>query len=273
MNAALHVKIQQWGWNRAAPYYDRLWADPLSPAQGLMLEVAGIRPGDRVLDICCGSGLVTFPAARLTGPDGEVTGTDISEKMVAAARREAALRGLDHVHFECMDAGELLLPGGEYDVALDALGLMYVADAGKAVAEMYRMLRPGGRAAAVVWGARKECGWADVFPIVDRRVTSDVCPLFFLAGTGHTLARLFTEAGFDGVQERRLTSPVHFAGDDEACDAMFVGGPVALAWKNFDPSMRAEARAEYLESIRPYRTDDGYEIPAEFVIVQGVKRE
>jgi hypothetical protein len=131
------------------------------------------------------------------------------------------------------------------------------------------VLRPGGRAAAAVWGARSRCGWAEIFPIVDRRVASDVCPMFFQLGTGDTLSNLMRAAGFHDVRVERLETTLEYASADDALGAAFAGGPVALAYSRFDQSVREDAHAEYLASIEPYRRDDAYAVPGEFVVAYG----
>jgi len=269
MDARLQRRVQRYGWDRAAAAYDDFWAEQLRPAQTRLLELGDLRPGERVLDVACGTGLVSIPAATRVGPGGAVVGTDLSEGMIASARELAAARGLAHADFERMDAEELDLPDASFDVAVCALGLMYVPDATASLREMRRVLKPGGRAAALVWGERAKCGWAQIFPIVDARVKTEVCPLFFRLGAGDVLARAFAAAGFDDVRVDRFEVPLTWATDAEACGAAFDGGPVALAWSRFDELARAEARAEYLASIQPYRNGAGYRIPGEFVIVTG----
>ena len=109
---------------------------------------------------------MTFPAATKVGPTGTVTGTDLSSEMIKAITARAAERGV-RGEFTRQDAEALEFPDGTFDAALCALGLMYVPDAQKAVREMRRVLKPGARAVASVWGARTNCGWADIFPIVE----------------------------------------------------------------------------------------------------------
>jgi SAM-dependent methyltransferase len=152
---------------------------------------------------------------------------------------------------------------------LCALGLMYVPDTVRALAEMRRVLGPGGRAAAAVWGARKKCGWAEIFPITDARVTSEVCPMFFHLGTSDVLAQAFEAAGFVGVCAQRLAATLRYASAEDALAAAFRGGPVALAYNRFDEATKRAVHAEYLESIAAYRAADGYRIPGEFVVTTG----
>jgi SAM-dependent methyltransferase len=215
--------------------------------------------------------LVTFRAAAAAGPAGSVVGTDISEVMVQSVIQEAAGRAVSNVTAQRMDAEQLTFPGESFDVALCALGLMYVPDPVAALHEMRRVLRPGGRAVAAVWGARRNCGWAEIFPIVDSRVQSDVCPMFFQLGTGDSLTRAFTEAGYSEVTADRIATVLHYDSPAAACGAAFDGGPVALAYSRFDAETREAARSDYLKSIEAWRSGDTYDIPGEFVIAGGVR--
>jgi ubiquinone/menaquinone biosynthesis C-methylase UbiE len=196
---------------------------------------------------------------------------DISGGMIGAAQRRAVARDLAGVSFQRMDAEFLELPDASFDVVLCALGLMYFPDPSRALAEMRRVLKPGGRLVVAVWGERQRCGWSAVFPIVDGEVNSDVCPLFFRLGHPETLARTLGESGLDNVEVHRIDSTLEYDDADAACDAMFVAGPVALAWSRFDAEAKERARMRYLDSIGAWRTDRGYRIPGEFVIAQGVR--
>jgi ubiquinone/menaquinone biosynthesis C-methylase UbiE len=266
MDPRLQRRVQRYGWDRAVVAYEAGWRDQLEPAHSLMLGMAALRPGERVLDVACGTGLVSFRAAATVGHQGAVIGTDISGEMVETARRGAAQRDLANARFERADAEALPMKVASFDVAVCALGLMYVPDPVRALCEMRRLLRPGGRAAAAVWGARRKCGWAEIFPITDARVASEVCPMFFHLGTGDMLARAFEAAGFTEVRSERLSITLSYASAEDALAAVFCGGPVALAYSRFDEATRRAVHAEYLESIAAYRTGDGYAVPGEFVV-------
>ena len=269
MDAKLQRRIQRYGWDKAAADYEQSWQRQLQPAQAILLELAALQPGERVADVACGTGLITFAAAAAVGKAGCVVGVDLSQGMVDLARARAAERELSNVRFDRMDAEDLALPDSSFDAALCALGLMYVPDPSRAAAEMRRVVKKGGRVVAAVWGRRNRCGWADIFPIVDARVQSEVCPMFFALGTGDSLGATFERAGLSDVVTRRLETRLLWASGDEACGAAFVGGPVALAYSRFDEPTRAAVRAEYLESLAPWREGDGYAVPGEFVIVAG----
>ncbi len=271
MNEKLQRRIQRYGWDKAVGFYEPSWAEQLAPAQERLLALADIKPGERVLDVACGTGLVTFPVVDAVGETGSVVATDISEGMVTEARRMAADRGFRNIEFERMDAENLTLPDGEFDAVVCGLGLMYVPDPQAALRQFHRVLRPGGRSVSAVWGRRNQCGWAGIFPTVDARVESEVCPLFFQLGTGDRLLWEMEAAGFGDIRVERINTVLKYSTDEAALEAAFAGGPVALAYARFDDRTRDEAHAEYLESIAPYRNGNGYSIPGEFVIAAGRK--
>ena len=269
MESKLQRRIQRYGWDLAADHYERLWQAQLAPAQCELIEQAALVRGEHVLDVACGTGLVTQEAARAVGSNGRVLGIDISQRMVDAATSAAQQRHLEQVAFKRMDAERIEEPDASFDVVLCALGLMYLPDPEQALREMHRVLRPGGRVVLAVWGEREHCGWAPVLSIVDAEVQSEVCPLFFRLGARDSLARACADAGFEAasIRQCRIESSLVYANADEACDAAFVAGPVALAWSRFDAEMRARVRARYVEAIAPWRCGGHYRVPGEFVIV------
>ena len=133
------------------------------------------------------------------------------------------------------------------------------------------MLRPGGRAAAAVWGRRDRCGWNAVFPITDAQVNSDVCPLFFALGAPNALRYAFEKAGFAVEDEQRIDKSVDFASEADMLNAIFAGGPVALAYSRFSPEVRDQVHREFVESVADYRRNGGYDVPGEFVFILGRK--
>ena len=273
MNTDLQRRVQRYGWDKASPYYEAGWQEQLWPAQESLLAEADPQPGETILDISCGTGLVTFPLAEIVQPGGSVTGIDISDGMIERAESENRRKGVENITFHRMDAEALNFSDNSFDKVICSLGLMYFPGPDKAIQEMYRVLKPGGCAVALVWGRRSSCGWAEIFPITDRRVKSDVCPLFFQMGTGEALKSELGAAGFQQAISSRFSSSLHFKDAEQACVAAFLGGAVALAYQKFDENTREEVHREYLDSIKSYRNGSGYDIPGEFVITKGIKPE
>lgn len=274
MEPRLQLRVQRYGWDKAAKFYEESWKEQLRPGQQKLLEMADIKPGEKVLDAACGSGLVTFKVANnisANGTTGEVVAIDLSDEMINLCKSKAKKQGLSNITFQQMDAENLDFRDETFDVGLNSFGLMYIPDPVQSLKEMNRVLKPGGRAVVSIWGARKNCGWAEIFPIVDNRVASDVCPLFFQQGTGNTLKKSFEMAGFKDVEVDRFMVKLHYSTQDEAIIAAFAGGPVALAYQKFDDETKEQVHAEYLNSIAAYRENGGYSIPGEFVVARGEK--
>ncbi|UCU93557.1 class I SAM-dependent methyltransferase [Hydrogenophaga taeniospiralis] len=267
MEPRLQRRVQRYGWDLAAPGYEGLWGAQLAGVQAALLDGATLQRGERVLDLACGTGLVTLAAARTVGPSGQALGTDLSGEMVTLAAQQAERRGLPNASFTRMDAENLAVADGSVDVVLCSLGLMYVPEPERVLGEARRVLRPGGRLVVSVWGERARCGWAGLFGIVDDEVSSEVCPLFFRLGQPGALVRLCGDAGLECVEERRLPSTLNFDDGEQACDAALTGGPVALAWSRFTEATRERVRGRYLASIAPFCVGSGYAVPAEFVVL------
>ena len=265
MDAKLQRWVQRRGWDRASTCYERYWRRQLQPAVDRVLDTADLQPGDDVIDVACGTGMVTLSAAAKVAPGGRILATDLAPKMTAEVRRRATSCGLDNVDVECCGA-EDLRTDAEFDVATCSLGLMYVPSPMDAARELHRVVRPGGRTVVSVWGERRNCGWAAIFPIVDARVSSDVCPMFFALGAPGALGALLGRAGFVDVVEARLTVELPYASADDALGAAFMGGPVALATSRFDDDTRRAAYREYLASIADHADGSGYRVPGEFVV-------
>ena len=122
-------------------------------------DAAAIAPGERVLDVGCGTGQSTRDAARAAAP-GRVLGVDLSAGMLERARARSAAEGLDNVGYEQADAQVHPFPPAAFDVAISQFGVMFFADPVAAFANIGRALRPGGRLAVMVWQAREVNEWA-----------------------------------------------------------------------------------------------------------------
>lgn len=267
MDGRLQLRVQRYGWDRAAPHYEQAWSQALAPATDALLASAALQPGEQVLDVACGSGVLTRAAWQaVAAGGGGVVGTDLSEHMLAQARSQTPHGRFVRADGQCLQDS---LADESFDVVMCGLGLMYMPDPERALASMVSRLRPGGRLVVSVWGERRNCAWADLFPVVDARVQSEVCPMFFRLGGGDALAFALRQAGMRQVVTSRVPTSADYADAQSACQAAFVAGPVALAYSRFDDTVRSAVHAEYLASIEPWRVGKGYRLPGEFVIGAG----
>jgi ubiquinone/menaquinone biosynthesis C-methylase UbiE len=112
----------------------------------------GLRPGDRVFDACCGTGASALPAADVVGPGGQVLGFDLAEPALRLARAKARAQGLTNVEFRAVDVDHTGLASGSFDAVVCVFGIFFLPDMAAAVAELWRLVRPGGVLAITVWG-------------------------------------------------------------------------------------------------------------------------
>ena len=115
------------------------------------VEHARVGPGDRVLDVACGSGASALPAAEQVGPDGRVVGVDVSERLLARARAKAEQAGLDNVEFRLGDMRDLELPAASFDAVLLVFGVFFVPDMEGLTRDLWSLVKPGGRLVVTVW--------------------------------------------------------------------------------------------------------------------------
>lgn len=146
---------QQQQWDKAATGW-RKWSELIdTAASGIserLVELAGVEPGSRVLDVAAGYGEPSLSAARRAGAEGRVVATDISAEMIAFGRERAAAAGLDNIEFVESDAASLEFPEGSFDAALSRFGIIFEPDAEAAAARIRDFLEPGARMAISSWG-------------------------------------------------------------------------------------------------------------------------
>jgi enediyne biosynthesis protein CalE5 len=146
---------QRQQWDSAATGW-RKWSELIdSAARGIserLVELAGVEPGSRVLDVAAGYGEPSLSAARAAGPEGSVTATDISAEMIAFGRQRAAAAGLENIEFVESDAASLEFPENSFDAALSRWGIIFEPDGEAAAERIRRFLKSGGRMAISSWG-------------------------------------------------------------------------------------------------------------------------
>jgi enediyne biosynthesis protein CalE5 len=155
VNAVEFRDGQRRQWNSAAAGW-RKWSEMIDgAASGIserLVELAGVEPGSRVLDVAAGYGEPSLSAARAAGAEGAVLATDISAEMIAFGRERAAATGLENIEFVQSDAVSLDFPEASFDAALSRWGIIFEPDAEAAAARIRSFLEPGGRLAISSWG-------------------------------------------------------------------------------------------------------------------------
>src|SRR5262245_48302318 len=143
------------GWERRRPLF---W-DATRALSERLVELLAPQPGETILELAAGPGDTGFLAASLIGANGTLLSTDVAPEMVEAARRRAGELGVANAEFRVLDAAAIDLPSESVDGVLCRFGLMLVVDVEAAMAEVRRVLRPGGRASVAVWAEPAHNDW------------------------------------------------------------------------------------------------------------------
>jgi len=226
-----------------------------------LLELAEVKPGERVLDVATGTGIVARLAAARVGTEGTVTGTDVNEGMLAAA----AAAGPDGVEWRQADVAALPFPDGSYDLVTCQQGLQFIPDRPAALHEMRRALAPEGRVALAVWRSIEvNPAFVAVVDVLDRYVGTDAGMILrepFAGPDRAELHRLLTAAGFRGVRVRIGVVDVRFPSAREFLRREVVSTPLAEPVSGLDEARREEMTAELERTLAPYTDDDGIAFP------------
>lgn len=219
----------------------------------------GIRSGDRVLDVGCGSGRTTRDAARIA-TEGRVLGVDVAPARIDEARELAAAEGLHNVAFDVADAQAHPFATAEFDLVMSRFGTMFFADPATAFANLARATRPGGRLVMLVWQERAVNEWAGT--LVDAILGgtgqgAGAAAAFSLAGRESTRS-LLESAGFGGVEFADVSRPVWYGADaDAALDMVLeLQGP-RDALGRFAGDALAGARERLRARLDSHATPDG----------------
>lgn len=182
----------------------------------MLVEAADPRPGDRVLDLACATGIVARAVAPRVGDGGEVVGLDVSPDMLSVARRCATSEGVSVEWLEG-PAEELPLPDGAFDLVLCQQGLQFFDDPSAALADAKRVLRKGGGIALNVWQPlERHPVYRPLLEAEARHLGADLDDVAtpFTFGNDERLHALLDDAGFDAIEITGRTLDVEFTEPD-----------------------------------------------------------
>jgi ubiquinone/menaquinone biosynthesis C-methylase UbiE len=209
-----------------------------------------LAPGHSVLDLCCGTGASAIPAARAVGPSGQVTGIDVAGPLLAVARDRAA--GLPQAEFRRGDATRTGLPGASFDAVICVFGVFFVPDRPAFVAEMWRLVRPGGTLAITTWGPDLWEPGSSIF----WSAVGDAEPSLYRSWspwdeitTPEALTALFSQAGVPSAAAEAVPGEHPLNSPDDFWDVVLGSGYRATT-DALSPAQQAQVRDRVLAELR-----------------------
>jgi ubiquinone/menaquinone biosynthesis C-methylase UbiE len=246
--------------------------DHAAAATAAVIDRLGVRPGDRLLELAAGPGSLGQQWSTLVGPTGTVLLSDVAPGMVDVARRRNA--GLDNVEIAVLDLTAIDQQDESFDVVVCQMGLMFAPDPAHALAEIHRILAPGGRLGALTWGGIEHNPWmtcvgmaAMANGLVDGGPPVGPGAIFSLGDPTH-LEGLAKSAGFVDVtvEEIDVTFRAQHI-DDHVARVSSLAGPMAAILAAAPPDKQAALRATAAQLAAPYITDDGVAIPGRALLL------
>jgi ubiquinone/menaquinone biosynthesis C-methylase UbiE len=244
----------------AAEGYEQLLVPAIfAPWAPTLIEAGAVQPGESVLDVACGTGVVARLAASHVGNTGRVVGLDFTAAMLDVARSLPPVPGAPIEWCEA-SASAMPLPASSFDVVLCQQGVQQFSDRPAALREMHRVLHPGGRLAVAVWAPiERSPAFAALADALERHVGPEAANnrrATFAFGDAGALERLVTTVGFREVAVRMETGQTRFPSPEQFVQFLLASGPAAIFGNLSDETLAMVSR-DVREAVGAYVTDDG----------------
>jgi ubiquinone/menaquinone biosynthesis C-methylase UbiE/rhodanese-related sulfurtransferase len=276
-NAKKFKQKQRVAWNAMADVYDHSFSTLAYPATMQMILEAKLQPGDVVLDLASGTGADAFTASPFVGDTGKIIGIDIAENMVATANQKAKARGVTNCEFHVMDGEELTFKSSSFDAAVSKWGLMYFPDCHKALKEVLRVLKPGGRLSALVLGRQERARFMTVgalaaYKINPTLIAAEDGPSAFQFGPDGAIEALLNAAGFENIRSRRFALMISCTDGEKYWELLTNGvGNFSDKLRRAEPGVMESVRRLAIEQAEKYNSPDGIRLPLEVVCAYAEK--
>ena len=274
------IESQRTDWNRVAPGWEK-WDDFFDENMAFLnhrlVSDARLRRGMRVLDLGSGTGYPALLAAQAVGSTGSVIGLDLAESMLAAAERKATRLGLGNVTFRTGDVSSLPFDASSFDAVISRFCLMFLPEIPGAIANIARVLKPGGYVAVAVWSGPDKNPYLRIPMDVIKQFIELPPPdptapgIFRLAKPGE-LAGMLQHGGLHEVTEHECPAEVLFPSAQEYFTSLMdIAAPIQNLWAKLSSIQQGEAEQRIVKTVEEYRRGGAFALPIAVRMVAGRK--
>jgi ubiquinone/menaquinone biosynthesis C-methylase UbiE len=253
-------------WNTAATGWDK-WSSLIDEGANVvsdrLVDLAAVQEGSRVLDIACGYGEPSLPAARKAGPDGSVVATDIAKVMLEFAAKRAADAGVANIEFVESEAIALDFPDDSFDAALSRWGVIFEPEAEQALNRIRGFLKPGAKIAVSSWGTPEEVPFLSVPMRTTMKELNVPPPPPGMPGplsrpTPEALTEVLEAGGFSDVEVEKLEATFDYESAAEFTQMVReIAPPITAMMADHPPEAQEAAWQAIEDAIGEYAGDDG----------------
>ncbi len=257
--------------DRSAKTYDRTGPRYFSHFGRRLVELAGLKSGEKVLDVATGRGAVLIPAAQQVGPNGRVSGIDLSAEMVREAMADLQSTGLANIDIRQMDAEALDFPDESFDWVLSGFSLWFFPQPGNALAEFLRVLRPRGRLGITTWDSNSQFprGFLQLIrQHMPQQQDQGVAPQRF--DTPSELLSVLKDAGFSEIDVRVDEADLVYENEEVLWSTLGAAG-LRRYIDQVGPAEKEKLKSEVFNAVRPATRSDGVHVQFRVLAAFGTK--